>query len=173
MHLEPRRPYAEMPAYVRDFDVGMIPFRVDPMTRAVDPVKIYEYFSLGKPVVARPLPELSRFGDLVPPRLSRRTSCPRSRRRSPRRTPPCPSGASAPRPPADWDGRVDTLLAAAERGRTRGYDRVRSRALGQRLTRGPVASWRADDVADVVRLRPELLSPPRPAGWVRPSSRSR
>ena len=35
------------------------------MTRATDPVKIYEYLSQGKPVVATPMPELAGRSDLL------------------------------------------------------------------------------------------------------------
>jgi GT2 family glycosyltransferase/glycosyltransferase involved in cell wall biosynthesis len=52
------RPYQEMPLWLFSFDVAIIPFRVDRISAAVDPVKFYEYVSLGTPVVATPLPEL-------------------------------------------------------------------------------------------------------------------
>ncbi len=48
--------YAELPRYCADFDVAMIPFLVNELTRATDPVKLYEYFAAGKPVVTTPLP---------------------------------------------------------------------------------------------------------------------
>jgi hypothetical protein len=38
---------------------------VDGFTRAINPVKLYEYFASGKPVVSTPLPEVLAFGDLV------------------------------------------------------------------------------------------------------------
>ena len=57
------QPYQEMPAYLREFDVCLIPSRPGGIT--ADPVKLYEYFSLGKPVVATATRELSRFGDLL------------------------------------------------------------------------------------------------------------
>ena len=43
----------DMPNYLIKFDVCLIPFKKNKVTEAVDPVKLYEYFSLGKPVVAR------------------------------------------------------------------------------------------------------------------------
>jgi GT2 family glycosyltransferase/glycosyltransferase involved in cell wall biosynthesis len=60
-----QRPYREMPAWLRAFDVCMIPFRLSAITQATDPVKLYEYFSLGKPVVATAMRELAAFGDLL------------------------------------------------------------------------------------------------------------
>ncbi len=50
------RPSDLIPRYVQRFDVGTIPFVVDPMTRGVSPLKMYEYFAAGKPCVATPLP---------------------------------------------------------------------------------------------------------------------
>ena len=47
----------DIPAYVRRFAVGTVPFVVDEMTKGVSPLKMYEYLSAGKPVVATPLPE--------------------------------------------------------------------------------------------------------------------
>lgn len=42
--------------YVSAFDVGLIPFVLDDLTRAVSPLKMYEYLACGVPVVATPLP---------------------------------------------------------------------------------------------------------------------
>jgi glycosyltransferase involved in cell wall biosynthesis len=51
-------PYAELPGYARYFDVGLIPFVLNQLTRAVNPLKLLEYFALGLPVVSTRLPEL-------------------------------------------------------------------------------------------------------------------
>jgi GT2 family glycosyltransferase/glycosyltransferase involved in cell wall biosynthesis len=59
------RPHAEMPVWLAAADVALIPFRVDEVTAAVDPVKFYEYVSLGTPVVTTPLPELDEHRDHV------------------------------------------------------------------------------------------------------------
>ncbi len=65
VHLLGERAYADLPAYVASFDVCTIPFRRTPLTEATHPVKIFEYFATGKPVVARRLPELEPFADVV------------------------------------------------------------------------------------------------------------
>ena len=59
------KPYAEIPSYLYNFDVCIIPFLINQVTKATDPVKLYEYFSLGKPVVATAMAELRQCGDLV------------------------------------------------------------------------------------------------------------
>jgi GT2 family glycosyltransferase/glycosyltransferase involved in cell wall biosynthesis len=50
--------FDDLPGYLARFDVCMLPFRDIPVTRAADPVKVYEYLAAGKPVVAAPLPEM-------------------------------------------------------------------------------------------------------------------
>ena len=59
------RPHAELPAIRSRFDVEIIPFRLTPLTHAVDPVKLYEAAAAGRPTVAtrmRSLSELSEEG---------------------------------------------------------------------------------------------------------------
>lgn len=60
-----QQPYAQMPSYLASFDACMIPFVVDEVTAATDPVKFYEYVCLGKPVVATPMPELEPHRELL------------------------------------------------------------------------------------------------------------
>ena len=54
-------PYSELPAFLACCAVAIIPFRLDPLIQATNPVKLYEYLAAGKPVVATPLPELKRL----------------------------------------------------------------------------------------------------------------
>lgn len=65
VHLLGRKPYERLPSYARGFDVGLIPFRVNALTRAVNPIKLREYLSAGLPVVSTDLPEVRGFGELV------------------------------------------------------------------------------------------------------------
>jgi len=53
-HFLGARPYAELPAWLRHADAGLIPFRRTPLTAGVDPVKLYEYLAAGLPVLATP-----------------------------------------------------------------------------------------------------------------------
>lgn len=57
--------YAELPYYLYGMDVCLLPFRVVPLTLATNPVKVYEYLSAGKPVVAVRLPEMTQFDGVV------------------------------------------------------------------------------------------------------------
>jgi len=55
------RLYCDLPAYLHAFDVALIPFQLNDLTRNVNPVKLYEYLAAGKPVIATALPELERY----------------------------------------------------------------------------------------------------------------
>lgn len=58
-------PYSEAPARVHAFDVCTIPFLINELTLATNPVKAYEYLAAGKPVVATAMPELFEMDGLV------------------------------------------------------------------------------------------------------------
>ncbi len=50
------RPYADMPAYLQGFDVGVIPFRAaDRYVQGINPNKVYQYLAAGLPVITTPL----------------------------------------------------------------------------------------------------------------------
>jgi polysaccharide pyruvyl transferase CsaB len=59
------QPYADLPACLRLFDVCIIPFKINTVTEATDPVKFYEYIAGGKPVVATRLPELEFYREVT------------------------------------------------------------------------------------------------------------
>lgn len=59
--LGPRK-YSEIPCILSQADVGIIPFKVNTLTRAVDPLKLYEYFAAGLPVVSTPIGNLGASG---------------------------------------------------------------------------------------------------------------
>ncbi|HUU89932.1 MAG TPA: glycosyltransferase [Phycisphaerae bacterium] len=60
-----RKPYEDLPAYCRCFDVGLIPFKINELTKAVNPIKLREYLAAGLPVVSTPLPEVAAYDGLV------------------------------------------------------------------------------------------------------------
>jgi len=57
--------HANIIRILRQTTVAVIPFRLNKLTRAVDPIKAYEYLALGLPVVSADLPEIARFRELV------------------------------------------------------------------------------------------------------------
>lgn len=69
VHILGRRSYQSLPAYCKAFDVAILPFVVNELTLAANPLKLREYLAAGLPVVATPLPEIQKLGDLV--RLAR------------------------------------------------------------------------------------------------------
>lgn len=48
-------PQLELPTLSRTWDIGMIPFRPSPLSRAVDPIKVYDYQALGLPTLSVPM----------------------------------------------------------------------------------------------------------------------
>ena len=64
VHLPGLQPYTSMPHYLFWFDVCIIPFVVDQISAAVDPVKFYEYCASGTPIVSTRLPELDEHRHL-------------------------------------------------------------------------------------------------------------
>lgn len=64
LHLLGLRPFARLPEYLRAADVGLIPFDVQghpTLVHSIHPLKLYEYFAAGLPVVATRWRELDRL----------------------------------------------------------------------------------------------------------------
>jgi len=55
-----RKAKEQIPSYVLNFDVCINPFKEDNVSRAVSPLKVYEYLACGKPVVSTPMEGLRR-----------------------------------------------------------------------------------------------------------------
>ncbi len=47
-------PFSQLPALVGSCDIGLVPFRIDPFTTRGSPGKIYQYLSMGLPVLCTP-----------------------------------------------------------------------------------------------------------------------
>jgi len=70
----PRRPnlhylggksYAELPDYLRGWDVALMPFAINDATRFISPTKTPEYLAAGCPVVSTPITDVIRhYGDV-------------------------------------------------------------------------------------------------------------
>jgi O-antigen biosynthesis protein len=58
-------PHHQLDHYLRHSRVALIPFLRNELTLAVNPIKLYEYFAYGLPVVTSRLPEIEPYADLV------------------------------------------------------------------------------------------------------------
>lgn len=54
------RSYAELPAYLSQFDVAWMPFALNESTRYISPTKTPEFLAAGLPVVSTPVPDVVR-----------------------------------------------------------------------------------------------------------------
>jgi len=61
IHILGQRPYSELPNYAKGFDVAVLPFVVNDLTRAANPLKLREYLAAGLPVVASAIPEAEKL----------------------------------------------------------------------------------------------------------------
>lgn len=66
-----RVPYADVPSYVKAFDVCLNPYRMDDVAEHCSPLKLYEYLATGKPVVSVDMPEVHQFKDMIAVAYSR------------------------------------------------------------------------------------------------------
>ena len=136
------KPHAEMPVYIKGFDVGLVPYRVREYTDSVYPVKLNEYLAMGVPVVATDLPEVRRFNEEHGGVLSVASTAEQFERRIRAILSAPPSGADTRRAVArqnSWTTRIDGMselilqaLAAREETRDRWEDRLKRLYRGAR-----------------------------------------
>lgn len=65
VHLLGHRGYETLPGYLKGFDVAVIPYRINDYTRAVFPIKFFEFLASGCPVVVSPLPAVRAYWGAV------------------------------------------------------------------------------------------------------------
>lgn len=65
VYLLGQRKYDDLPAYAKSFDVAIIPYVINEQTLNCNPLKLREYLSSGKPVVAVSVPEIRKYSDIV------------------------------------------------------------------------------------------------------------
>jgi len=56
-----KKKFSELPAYIREFTVCLVPYELNEFTQTVYPTKINEYHAMGKPVVSTNIPEVVRI----------------------------------------------------------------------------------------------------------------
>ena len=59
------RPYAQVAAYLQYADALLVPHVVTEFTESLDPIKLYEYLAVGRPIVATPVAGFRDLPELV------------------------------------------------------------------------------------------------------------
>ena len=59
------KPPAELPRYLKMFDVGIIPYKGEEFLKGCQPTKTFEYLAAGLGVVSAPIPELVPYAEVV------------------------------------------------------------------------------------------------------------
>lgn len=65
VHFLGEKPGAEVASYVVGFDVGLLPYAINLETRHISPIKMYEYWAAGVPVLSTAIPAAERHGFAV------------------------------------------------------------------------------------------------------------
>jgi glycosyltransferase involved in cell wall biosynthesis len=66
IHYLGQRQYADLPGYVKGFDVCIMPFALNAATRFISPTKTLEYMAAHKPIVSTPVADVvGAYGDIV------------------------------------------------------------------------------------------------------------
>jgi hypothetical protein len=58
-------PYSDLPAYAKAFDAAILPFALNELTLAANPLKLREYLAAGLPVVATAIPEAEKLSGML------------------------------------------------------------------------------------------------------------
>lgn len=53
--------FDELPYYAKHFDICILPFLINDVTNATNPIKIFEYMALEKPIITSDLPECRKY----------------------------------------------------------------------------------------------------------------
>jgi len=65
VHLLGQKPYLSLPGYARAFDIALMPFVMNELTLAANPLKIREYLAAGLPVVSSAIPEAEKLSNIL------------------------------------------------------------------------------------------------------------
>ncbi|TSC55640.1 MAG: UDP-glycosyl transferase/glycogen phosphorylase [Parcubacteria group bacterium Gr01-1014_18] len=55
VHFLGPKDYSVLPKYIQAFDIGLIPHKINDLTRSMNPLKLYEYLAAGKRVLTTPV----------------------------------------------------------------------------------------------------------------------
>ncbi|MBB3349019.1 UDP-galactopyranose mutase [Sphingomonas sp. BK069] len=103
LHYPGGRGYAELPDYLRGWDVALMPFAINEATRFISPTKTPEYLAAGRPVVSTPVTDVVRsYGDVPGVFVAAE---------APQFAAACDAALALARAPERWLPQVDALLA--------------------------------------------------------------
>jgi UDP-galactopyranose mutase len=115
----PRRPnlhylggkgYAELPGYLRGWDVALMPFAINEATRFISPTKTPEYLAAGRPVVSTPITDVVRhYGGIEAVKIADGPEAFVSA---------CDAALALSQAPGSWQREVDGVLAQISWDRT-------------------------------------------------------
>lgn len=57
--------YDDAPSFINQFDVAIIPHKVNDFVKSMNPMKMYDYLACGKPIVSTPGAGIEMFKDLI------------------------------------------------------------------------------------------------------------
>ncbi len=112
VHLLGLKPQAELASYYAAADACLIPFAPSPVVDAVNPLKVYEYLAMHRPVVATAMPELHGLPHVFTASDAAQAVAAVERAAA---TPPPAAQIEAFLADATWDARAATLDALGER----------------------------------------------------------
>lgn len=112
VHLLGLKPQAALPPYLAAADVCWIPFIPSPLVDGVNPLKVYEYLAMHRPVVASPMVELRDVPYVFAARGAEATVAAVERAAA---TPPPVETLERFLAANDWEARVATLTSLCER----------------------------------------------------------
>lgn len=65
VHLFGPKDYSTLPGYCKGFDVAVLPFAINPLTVAANPLKLREYLAAGLPVISTAIPESAQTSGTI------------------------------------------------------------------------------------------------------------
>jgi glycosyltransferase involved in cell wall biosynthesis len=65
IHYLGKQQYADLPAFLKGFDIATMPFALNRSTKFISPTKTLEYLAGGKPVISSSVPDVVAFYDKI------------------------------------------------------------------------------------------------------------
>ncbi len=113
----PPQPYERLPSFLRLFDLALIPFVLNDITRSTSPVKLFEYMAAEKPILCSAMPECLRYNGVetysnAADFLRKAEALLRMRD-----DPPLKAALRLEALANTWDARADEILSALEKAK--------------------------------------------------------